>query len=166
MSCVLDEMYLRTCVAVVFNSKYLAIFGDTTTLRTLYVWHVVICHNKKKKTKAILLTFQPTSTRLSLLGMHIPVHGMLKGIGAVMGPMARDVDALAAACRVLFSGPSSREDPYRVAKPFQEEIFNDTKARTIGYYDDDGYFESTPSMKRALIIAKEQLETRGHRLGS
>jgi Asp-tRNA(Asn)/Glu-tRNA(Gln) amidotransferase A subunit family amidase len=38
------------------------------------------------------------------------------------------------------------------------------RALVIGYYDHDGYFPPTPGLRRAVAVAKQFLEKRGHKL--
>jgi Asp-tRNA(Asn)/Glu-tRNA(Gln) amidotransferase A subunit family amidase len=80
-----------------------------------------------------------------------------------MGP---DVDSLVWFMRALCSsnGFMYQVDPYAVPMPFNEDIYSSTVPLTIGYYDHDNWMSATPACRRAVQVAKQVLESRGHRL--
>ncbi|XP_072853687.2 vitamin D3 hydroxylase-associated protein isoform X1 [Pogona vitticeps] len=106
---------------------------------------------------------KPTGPRLSSLGLASPIAGM-KSVTATIGPMARDVDSLALCMKALLCDELFHLDPSVPPMPFKEEIYTSTKPLRIGYYDDDGYFEPSPSMRRAVRETKHLLQTSGHML--
>uniref|UniRef100_A0ABM5G7Q7 Vitamin D3 hydroxylase-associated protein-like isoform X1 n=1 Tax=Pogona vitticeps TaxID=103695 RepID=A0ABM5G7Q7_9SAUR len=106
---------------------------------------------------------KPTGPRLSSLGLASPIAGM-KSVTATIGPMARDVDSLALCMKALLCDELFHLDPSVPPMPFKEEIYTSTKPLRIGYYDDDGYFEPSPSMRRAVRETKHLLQTSGHTL--
>ncbi|XP_003220325.2 vitamin D3 hydroxylase-associated protein [Anolis carolinensis] len=106
---------------------------------------------------------KPTGSRLSTLGLASPIGGM-KSVTATIGPMARDVDSLALCMKALLCDELFRLDPTLPPMPFKEEIYTSSKPLRIGYYEDDGYFQPSPSMRRAVREIKQLLQTAGHTL--
>nr|XP_060627539.1 vitamin D3 hydroxylase-associated protein-like [Anolis sagrei ordinatus] len=106
---------------------------------------------------------KPTGFRLSTLGLASPIGGM-KSVTATIGPMARDVDSLALCMKALLCDELFRLDPTVPPMPFKEEIYTSSKPLRIGYYEDDGYFQPSPSMRRAVREIKQLLQTAGHTL--
>ncbi len=45
------------------------------------------------------------------------------------------------------------------------QIYESTKKLRIGYYTHDGFFTATAACQRAVMVAKEALEKRGHEVG-
>lgn len=43
-------------------------------------------------------------------------------------------------------------------------MFNDKRKLRIGYYEDDGYFPTTPGIRRAIQNVKSKFEALGHEL--
>ncbi|XP_013930689.1 PREDICTED: vitamin D3 hydroxylase-associated protein-like [Thamnophis sirtalis] len=110
-----------------------------------------------------LCGLKPTGSRLSTLGLASPVAGM-KSVTATIGPMARDVDSLALCMKALLCDELFHLDPSVPPLPFREEIYTSSNLLRIGYYKDDGYFEPSPSMKRAVQETKNLLQAAGHTL--
>ncbi|KAJ7332773.1 hypothetical protein JRQ81_014953 [Phrynocephalus forsythii] len=106
---------------------------------------------------------KPTGSRLSTLGLASPIAGM-KSVTATIGPMARDVDSLALCMKALLCDELFHLDPSVPPMPFNEEIYTSSKLLRIGYYEDDGYFEPSPSMRRAVRETKHLLQNSGHTL--
>jgi Asp-tRNA(Asn)/Glu-tRNA(Gln) amidotransferase A subunit family amidase len=44
------------------------------------------------------------------------------------------------------------------------KMFSEKRNLRIGYYEDDGFFPTTPGIRRAIQIAKAKLEASGHEL--
>uniref|UniRef100_A0A8D0GYG2 Fatty-acid amide hydrolase 1 n=1 Tax=Sphenodon punctatus TaxID=8508 RepID=A0A8D0GYG2_SPHPU len=107
--------------------------------------------------------FKPTGNRLSTAGVADPVAGM-NSVTSVLGPMARDVDSLALCMRALLCEDMFRLDPTVPPMPFNEQIYTSTTRLRIGFYDGDGYFEPSPSMRRAIHETKTLLQEAGHTL--
>ncbi|XP_068098639.1 vitamin D3 hydroxylase-associated protein-like [Hyperolius riggenbachi] len=106
---------------------------------------------------------KPTPNRLSIRGIHPVVKGM-NSVPLCSGPMARDVDSLVLAMRTLCCDEMFRLDPYVSPIYFNEEVFSSKKLLRIGYYEEDGYLQPNPSMKRILRETKKLLEHAGHTL--
>ncbi|XP_007430225.1 vitamin D3 hydroxylase-associated protein-like [Python bivittatus] len=110
-----------------------------------------------------LCGLKPTGSRLSILGLASPITGM-KSVTATIGPIARDVDSLALCMKALLCDELFRLDPSVPPLPFREEIYTSSNLLRIGYYEDDGYFQPSPSMKRAVQETKNLLQAAGHTL--
>uniref|UniRef100_A0A670IKX9 Fatty-acid amide hydrolase 1 n=1 Tax=Podarcis muralis TaxID=64176 RepID=A0A670IKX9_PODMU len=108
-----------------------------------------------------LCGLKPTGNRLSTLGLASPIAGMKS---ATIGPMARDVDSLVLCMKALLCDELFSLDPSIPPMPFREEIYSSSKPLRIGYYEDDGYFQPSPSMRRAVRETKNLLQLRGHTL--
>ncbi|KAM4641632.1 vitamin D3 hydroxylase-associated protein-like [Discoglossus pictus] len=107
--------------------------------------------------------FKPTPKRVSIHGIRPAIDGLLS-ITLCAGPLARDVDSLALCMRALFCDEMSRLDVTIPPLPFNEEIYSTSKPLRIGYYDTDGYFLPSPSMRRVVLETKKLLEEAGHTL--
>uniref|UniRef100_A0A8C3I1U1 Fatty-acid amide hydrolase 1 n=1 Tax=Chrysemys picta bellii TaxID=8478 RepID=A0A8C3I1U1_CHRPI len=110
-----------------------------------------------------LCGLKPTGNRLSTLGLASPITGM-KSVTGTVGPMARDVDSLALCMRALLCDDMFRLDPTVPPLPFNEEVYSSSAPLRIGYYDGDGYFQPSPSMRRAVQETKKLLQEAGHTL--
>ncbi|XP_043346477.1 vitamin D3 hydroxylase-associated protein-like isoform X2 [Dermochelys coriacea] len=110
-----------------------------------------------------LCGLKPTGFRLSIHGLASPIAGMKSVTGAV-GPMARDVDSLALCMRALLCDDMFRLDPTVPPLPFDEEVYSSSAPLRIGYYDGDGYFQPSPSMRRAVQETRKLLQEAGHTL--
>ncbi|XP_070797466.1 vitamin D3 hydroxylase-associated protein-like [Pituophis catenifer annectens] len=110
-----------------------------------------------------LCGLKPTGSRLSTLGLATPVAGV-KSVTATIGPMARDVDSLVLCMKALLCDELFHLDPSVPPLPFREEIYTSSNLLRIGYYEDDGYFQPSPSMKRAVQETKNLLQAAGHTL--
>uniref|UniRef100_A0A8C5S2C7 Fatty-acid amide hydrolase 1 n=1 Tax=Laticauda laticaudata TaxID=8630 RepID=A0A8C5S2C7_LATLA len=108
-----------------------------------------------------LCGLKPTGSRLSTLGLASPMAGMKS---ATIGPIARDVDSLALCMKALLCDELFHLDPSVPPMPFREEIYTSSNLLRIGYYKDDGYFQPSPSMKRAVQETKNLLQAAGHTL--
>ncbi|XP_062995453.1 vitamin D3 hydroxylase-associated protein-like [Elgaria multicarinata webbii] len=106
---------------------------------------------------------KPTGSRLSVVGLASPIAGM-KSVTGTIGPMARDVESLALCMKAVLCDELFCLDPSVPPMPFKEEIYTSSNPLRIGYYEDDGYFEPTPSMRRAVRETKNLLQTAGHML--
>ncbi|XP_075037648.1 vitamin D3 hydroxylase-associated protein-like [Mixophyes fleayi] len=107
--------------------------------------------------------FKSTASRLSLRGVRLCVDGMT-AVPFCLGPMARDVDSLVLSMKALWCDELFRLDPNVPPIYFNEEIYSSTKPLRIGYYEEDGYFQVNPSMRRVLLETKQLLEDSGHKL--
>ncbi|XP_066481539.1 vitamin D3 hydroxylase-associated protein-like [Tiliqua scincoides] len=107
--------------------------------------------------------FKPTGFRISAKGSASPVEGM-NSVISVTGPMTRDVDSLVMCMRALLCDEMFHLDTAVPPLPFNEEIYSSTRPLRIGYYDEDGYFQPSPSMKRAVQETRQLLQEAGHTL--
>ncbi|XP_020391569.2 vitamin D3 hydroxylase-associated protein-like [Rhincodon typus] len=109
--------------------------------------------------------FKPTSNRLSKIGLSGSLSGQ-KTLESMVGPLAKDVDSLALCMRALLCEDMFHLDPSVPPIPFNEQMYTSTKQLRIGYFENDGYWIPTPSMKRAIMETKRLLEEAGHTLVS
>ncbi|MCI4375047.1 hypothetical protein PGIGA_G00104520 [Pangasianodon gigas] len=106
---------------------------------------------------------KPTNKRISVLGLSSCVKGVKTALSSV-GPMARDVESLALCMRALLCTDMFTLDPTVPPIPFNQEVYESSEPLRIGYYENDGYLQPSPSMSRALRETKELLEKAGHTL--
>ncbi|XP_060776108.1 fatty-acid amide hydrolase 1 isoform X2 [Neoarius graeffei] len=106
---------------------------------------------------------KPTNNRISTHGLDSCVKGG-KTVLAAVGPMARDVESLALCMRALLCTDMFTLDPTVPPIPFNQQVYESSEPLRIGYYENDGYFQPSPSMSRALRETKELLEKAGHTL--
>ncbi|XP_067894148.1 fatty-acid amide hydrolase 1-like [Heterodontus francisci] len=107
--------------------------------------------------------FKPTANRLSKIGMSGCLSGQ-KTLESMVGPLARDVDSLALCMKALLCEDMFKLDPTVPPIPFNDETYTNIKRMKIGYFESDGYWIPTPSMKRAIMETKQLLEEAGHTL--
>ncbi|XP_074817913.1 vitamin D3 hydroxylase-associated protein-like isoform X2 [Natator depressus] len=110
-----------------------------------------------------LCGLKPTGFRLSIQGLASPIAGM-KSVTGMVGPMARDVDSLALCMKALLCDDMFCLDPTVPPLPFDEEVYSSSAPLRIGYYDRDGYFQPSPSMRRAVQETRKLLQEAGHTL--
>ena len=99
----------------------------------------------------------PQRGQRRLFPPHIDPNPGFKNIPTVLGPMARTVEDIEIATRVVFgkfANHSSAPVPYREVELGQKLKF--------GYYFDDGMARTTPACRRAVHETVEALEKRGH----
>ncbi|XP_061185996.1 vitamin D3 hydroxylase-associated protein-like [Saccostrea echinata] len=106
---------------------------------------------------------KPTVGRLSSNGTHKLTKGQTL-VRSAAGVLARDVDGVVIAMRALLCQYMFDLDPTVPPIQFREEIYSDKAPLRIGFYLDDGYIPSVPSMHRAVEKAKVILETQGHKM--
>ncbi|XP_056007091.1 vitamin D3 hydroxylase-associated protein-like isoform X2 [Ostrea edulis] len=104
---------------------------------------------------------KPTAGRISSGGTHKLTKGQTL-VRTSAGVLSRDVDGVVMAMRALLCQYMFELDPTVPPVPFREEMYNDKRPLRIGFYLDDGYIPSVPSMHRAVEKTKEALEARGH----
>lgn len=107
--------------------------------------------------------FKPTTGRLSSQGLN-PIFRGQKSVLSSCGPMARDVDSLALCMQALLCDHMFSLDPTVPPIPFNTEVYQSTKPLRIGYMENDGYQQPSPSMIRAVREVKVLLERAGHTL--
>ncbi|CAI5639649.1 unnamed protein product [Oreochromis niloticus] len=105
--------------------------------------------------------FKPTAGRLSLQGVR-PIYRGQKTVSSSAGPMARDVDSLALCMQALLCDHMFSLDPTVPPLPFNMEIYRSSRPLRIGYLENDGYTQPSPSMARGVREVKALLEEAGH----
>ncbi|VDP04560.1 unnamed protein product [Soboliphyme baturini] len=109
-----------------------------------------------------IVGFKPTGDLFSHVGSYASVPGRPL-ICACLGPMARDVDSVVLFMRIVLSLGMHNLDPYVIPFTFQEEVYTSEKILTIGYYT-DGFLPPISVCGRVVMMTKEMLEKKGHRL--
>uniref|UniRef100_A0A8C2H4H2 Fatty-acid amide hydrolase 1 n=1 Tax=Cyprinus carpio TaxID=7962 RepID=A0A8C2H4H2_CYPCA len=107
--------------------------------------------------------FKPTAKRISARG----ISSCIKGQNSVLpslGPLARDVESLALCMQALLCQDMFSLDPTVPPIPFNQEVYESSEPLRIGYYENDGYLQPSPSMARAFRETKDLLERAGHTL--
>ncbi|XP_072366784.1 vitamin D3 hydroxylase-associated protein-like [Scyliorhinus torazame] len=112
-----------------------------------------------------ICAFKPTANRLSKIGLSGGLTGQ-KTFESMVGPLAKDVESLALCMKALLCEDMFHLDPTVPPIPFNNEIYANIKQMRIGYFESDGYWIPTPSMKRAIMETKQLLEEAGHTLVS
>nr|XP_020462736.1 fatty-acid amide hydrolase 1 [Monopterus albus]XP_020462737.1 fatty-acid amide hydrolase 1 [Monopterus albus] len=107
--------------------------------------------------------FKPTAGRLSSWGLSHVYRGQ-KSVLASPGPMARDVDSLALCMQALLCNHMFSLDPTVPPVPFNVQVYQSSKPLRIGYLENDGYTQPSPSMARVIREVKALLEQAGHTL--
>uniref|UniRef100_A0A7M4FK59 Fatty-acid amide hydrolase 1 n=1 Tax=Crocodylus porosus TaxID=8502 RepID=A0A7M4FK59_CROPO len=111
-----------------------------------------------------LCGLKPTGMGLSAPAVVTGILAFPIAVMATIGPMARDVDSLVLCMRALLCEDLFQLDPTVPPIPFNEEVYSSSKPLRIGFYDGDGYFQPSPSMKRAVQETKQLLQRAGHTL--
>ncbi|KAF5897062.1 vitamin D3 hydroxylase-associated protein-like, partial [Clarias magur] len=106
---------------------------------------------------------KPTNNRISMRGLSSCVKGV-KTVLSAIGPIARDVESLALCMRALLCTDMFTLDPTVPPIPFNQQVYESSEPLRIGYYENDGYCQPSPSMSRALWETKALLEKAGHTL--
>ncbi|KAG7514587.1 hypothetical protein JOB18_038148 [Solea senegalensis] len=107
--------------------------------------------------------FKPTPGRLSVMGLRPACRGQ-KSVLASPGPMARDVDSLVLCMQALLCDHMFSLDPTVPPLPFNMQLYERSQPLRIGYIENDGYMQPSPSMARAVREVKALLEDAGHTL--
>ncbi|XP_051802956.1 vitamin D3 hydroxylase-associated protein-like isoform X3 [Acanthochromis polyacanthus] len=105
--------------------------------------------------------FKPTSGRLSLQGLRSTCPGQ-KSVRASPGPMARDVDSIVLCMQALLCDHMFSLDPTVPPLPFNMQIYQSTKPLRIGYLENNGFQQPSPSMVRSVREVRALLEQAGH----
>ncbi|KFP91812.1 Vitamin D3 hydroxylase-associated protein, partial [Apaloderma vittatum] len=114
-----------------------------------------------------LCGLKPTGSRIRYIPtsvLFLLPPAFVLAVTGMLGPMARDVDSLALCMKALLCQEMFRLDPTVPPLPFDEEVYTSSKPLRIGYYEEDGYFQPSPSMKRAIQQTRKLLEDAGHTL--
>jgi len=110
-----------------------------------------------------ICALKPTGLRISKKGKHGVLNGQTN-ITSAMGPMSSSVDGLILFMRAICTSEMYKLDPTIPVQPFREEILNDKRQLTIGYFEYNGCFEVIPAVARGVHEAKAALEAMGHKV--
>ncbi len=103
---------------------------------------------------------KPTTLRLTNAGVRDNLRGM-EAIRPQPGPLARRVEDLYPALRVLMTLEEGEIDPQMAPVPLGDPADVDIAALRIGFWEDDGFFSPSPAIARAVREAAEALRARG-----
>uniref|UniRef100_A0A672YJW1 Fatty-acid amide hydrolase 1 n=1 Tax=Sphaeramia orbicularis TaxID=375764 RepID=A0A672YJW1_9TELE len=106
---------------------------------------------------------KPTAGRLSSKGLKTILPGQ-KSVLSCPGPMAKDVDSLALFMQAVLCDHMFSLDPTIPPVPFNVQMYQSRKPLRIGYLENDGYTQPSPSMLRGIREVKALLERAGHTL--
>ena len=109
-----------------------------------------------------ITSLKPTSGRLS--NEDARGAGFAGGQTAIIsqcGPMARNVEDLALAMRVLAAPGQEHFDPSVAPVPWREPAGIDVRGLRIAMYEDDGFFAASPAVRRAVREAAAALTALG-----
>ena len=106
---------------------------------------------------------KPTGGRISRKGQNKFNRGQSL-VKAQAGPMAVQVDALVTCMKSLLVPEMFKLDPSVPPIPFRDEIYQEKRKLTIGFYVDDGNLMSAPACQRAVLEVKAILQAQGHTL--
>lgn len=106
--------------------------------------------------------FRPTSWRLT--NLDTPQELFFPGFNQIdldPGPMARHVEDLALAMRILAFPGQERFDPRVAPVPWREPAGVTIDGLRVAMFDDDGYWPASPALRRAVHEAADALRARG-----
>ncbi|KAI0091703.1 amidase signature enzyme [Irpex rosettiformis] len=102
-------------------------------------------------------SLKPAHGRISSGGMRDAIPGF-EAITTVTGPMARSVEDLELAFRVVAG--KARDDSTTAPVPFRKVVL--PEKLTFGYYSSDNYVRSSPVCQRAVLETVAALRRAGH----
>jgi len=105
-------------------------------------------------------TIKPTERRLPIHGCQGNLHGM-ESMLFQPGPMARSVDDLAIALRVMNGTFDDAQHVCDIPAPLGDPEDVDIQSLKVAYFEDDGYFTPSPAIRRATREAADQLSNAG-----
>ncbi len=106
--------------------------------------------------------FKPTSGRLTNLDTRGGIFPA--GQGAILaqpGPMARTVEDLDLAMKILAAPGLERIDPSLAPVPWHDPATIEVSRLRIAVDDDDGYFSASPAIRRVVVAAADALRRAG-----
>ncbi|KAM0752009.1 amidase signature enzyme [Meredithblackwellia eburnea MCA 4105] len=103
---------------------------------------------------------KPCDGRLVIDGV-VPGNAGFEAVRGCAGPMARSIDDLEAALRVLINGSAALARKFPVLPVPYREVKLPKKLK-IGYYLSDGFCRTSPACQRAVLETVEALRKRGH----
>ncbi|KAL7396942.1 hypothetical protein ABVT39_014068 [Epinephelus coioides] len=108
-----------------------------------------------------ICSFKPTAGRLSVNGV-TPFYRGQKALHSTPGPMARDVESLALCMQAFLCDHMFSLDATVPPIPFNMQMYQSAEPLRIGYLENDGFSEGSPSMVRGVREVKALLEKAGH----
>lgn len=105
-----------------------------------------------------ICSLKPTPGRIPARGHLLPNVGPFSILGAV-GPMARTIGDVVLLFRTL-SG-QDRNDPASPPMTLREPSYEQLRAKTIGFFEDDGLVPITPETRAAVQAAAQALRDAG-----
>ncbi len=103
---------------------------------------------------------KPTTLRLTNAAVRDNLRG-LEAIRPQSGPLARSVDDLYLAMRVLTAVEPNEIDVQAVPAPLGDPAAVRVEGLRIGTWTDDGFFPASPALRRAVSDAADALRQRG-----
>lgn len=106
--------------------------------------------------------FKPTSGRLTMRGTFDET--ILPGQEAIVGqpgPLARRVEDLSLAMRILTAPGRDHRDPTIPPVPWRDPSAVSVSGLRVGFYTDDGFITPAPALRRAVEEAAAALRDRG-----
>lgn len=103
---------------------------------------------------------KPTSGRLTNRAVRDNLHGM-HAIVPQSGPLARSVDDLTLALRILSEPAAAAFEPDETPVPLGDPAAVDVASLRIGIWTDNGHFPASPALCRAVNEAANALRARG-----
>ncbi|TBU43523.1 amidase signature domain-containing protein [Dichomitus squalens] len=104
-----------------------------------------------------IYSLKPGWSRISMTGTQDTYPG-IEGVRSTLGPMARSVEDLELAARLVFGIQGAEFDPAPLS---YRDVRLPAKLR-LGYYLSDGYVKASPACQRAVLKAVEALRKAGH----
>jgi fatty acid amide hydrolase len=103
---------------------------------------------------------KPTTLRLTNAGVRDNLRGM-EAIRPQPGPLARSVDDLYLALRVLTTLDENEIDPQIAPVPLGDPRAVSVEGLRVGFWTDDGYFPPSPAIRRAVQESADVLRGSG-----
>ncbi|MEX0730641.1 MAG: amidase family protein [Aquisalimonadaceae bacterium] len=108
---------------------------------------------------------KPTPGRVTLAGsINQELFTGQEAVADAAGPMARRVEDLATAMRVLADAAPGDADPSQPPLPIMSRRDQGVDGLSIGFYEDNGWFAAAPAVRRAVRSAADVLARRGCRV--
>lgn len=105
-------------------------------------------------------SLKPTSGRLTMLG-HAGIFNGLEAVLAQPGPLARSVSDLSLALSVLAAPGQETFDPSIPPVPLREPQLQFPTGLRVAVFKDNGFFQASPALRRAVGEASDALRVRG-----
>lgn len=109
-------------------------------------------------------TLRPTTGRLTNYDTRVELLDFVAGVETILpqpGPLARSIDDLVLAMRVLAAPGQERLDPSIAPVPWRDPSAVDLRQLRVAVYTDDGHFRAAPALRRAVSEAADALREQG-----